>query len=63
MNSLVNSAQIWDQEKKLIEQTISQNQNNLAQNLVIRQDYTSYNMVQNNPALLYSMFGRYKGQQ
>ena len=34
-----------------------------AQNLGgLGQDYVSYNMVQNNPYLLYSMFGKYKGQ-
>ena len=62
MNSLINSAQVWDQEKKLIEQTRGQNQNMFAQNLSgLGQDYTNYNIIQNNPYLLYNMF-RYKGQ-
>ena len=62
MNSLVNSAQVWDQEKKLIEQTRGQNQNMFAQNLGgLGQDYVNYNMIQSNPYLLYSIFNKYKG--
>lgn len=64
MNSLINSAQVWDQEKKLIEQTRGQNQNMLAQNLGgLGQDYVNYNMINSNPAFLYSVMNSYKGNK
>lgn len=55
MKSLMASAQVWDAEKKLVEQVTSQNKSALSSNLgALGSDYINYSLIKNNPAFLYT---------
>lgn len=55
MKSLMASAQVWDAEKKLVEQVASQNKSALSTNLgALGSDYINYSLIKNNPAFLYT---------
>lgn len=64
MKSIMESAQIWDAEKKLIEQTKSVNQNALASNMGnFGNAMTGWNLIRNNPNFLYTPLSQQlKGQ-